>query len=99
MHQVMEWNEDVSEKVRAVLREKRVCLVNVMGSPGAGKTSLLTALMRGCAGTFSIGVIEGDIAGRLTRKKSPRWNPGRTARHRRRVPYRSDEHPEPAAGI
>ena len=73
MHQVMEWNEDVSEKVRAVLREKRVCLVNVMGSPGAGKTSLLTALIARLRGTFSIGVIEGDIAGRLTRKKSPRW--------------------------
>ena len=63
MHQVMEWNEDVSEKVRAVLREKRVCLVNVMGSPGAGKTSLLTALIARLRVVFSIGVIEGDIAG------------------------------------
>lgn len=69
MHQVMEWNEDVSEKVRAVLREKRVCLVNVMGSPGAGKTSLLTALIARLRGTFSIGVIEGDIAGQIDAEK------------------------------
>ena len=50
MHQVMEWNEDVSAQVRRTLQEQHVCLVNVMGSPGAGKTTLLTALTRptGC---------------------------------------------------
>ncbi len=38
LHQVMEWNEDVSAEVRKTLSEKKVCLINVMGSPGAGKT-------------------------------------------------------------
>ena len=42
LHQVMEWNEDVSAAVRETLRAHKVCLVNVMGSPGAGKTSLIT---------------------------------------------------------
>lgn len=33
MHQVMEWNEDVSDTVKAELAEHQVCLINVMGSP------------------------------------------------------------------
>ena len=44
LHQIMEWNEDVSAEVRKVLKEKNICMINLMGSPGAGKTSLLTAL-------------------------------------------------------
>ena len=45
LHQVMEWNQDVSAEVRKTLAENRVCLINVMGSPGAGKTTLLAALI------------------------------------------------------
>lgn len=33
LHQVMEWNEDVSAQVKRTLGENKVCLVNVMGSP------------------------------------------------------------------
>ena len=71
LHQVMEWNEDVSAEVRAVLREKRVCLINVMGSPGTGKTSLITSLIARLRGDFSIGVIEGDITGQIDAEKLP----------------------------
>ena len=69
MHQVMEWNQDVSAQVRALLREKRVCLINVMGSPGTGKTSLITSLIAQLRNTFSIGVIEGDITGQIDAEK------------------------------
>ena len=69
MHQVMEWNEDVSAAVRETLREKRVCLINIMGSPGAGKTSLITALIEKLKADFSFGVIEGDITGQIDAEK------------------------------
>ena len=69
LHQVMEWNDDVSAEVRAALRQHRVCLVNVMGSPGAGKTSLLTALIGRLREEFAIGVIEGDITGQIDAEK------------------------------
>ena len=69
MHQVMEWNEDVSAQVRRTLQEQHVCLVNVMGSPGAGKTTLLTALIEKLRPSFSIGVIEGDITGQIDAEK------------------------------
>lgn len=65
LHQVMEWNEDVSAEVRKTLSEKKVCLINVMGSPGAGKTSLITSLIQKLRDRFRIGVIEGDIAGQV----------------------------------
>ena len=65
MHQIMAWNEDVSAQVKAQLAEKKVCLVNVMGSPGAGKTSVITALIQRLREKYRIGVIEGDIAGQI----------------------------------
>lgn len=69
MHQVMEWNEDVSAQVRKTLAERKVCLINVMGSPGAGKTSLITALIARLQEKFSIGVVEGDITGQIDAEK------------------------------
>ena len=65
MHQIMEWNEDVSAQVKETLAEHRICMINVMGSPGAGKTSLIVALIAALRDTYRIGVIEGDIAGQL----------------------------------
>ena len=69
LHQVMEWNDDVSAEVRETLRAHKVCLINVMGSPGAGKTSLLTALIERLRAEFAIGVIEGDITGQIDAEK------------------------------
>ena len=67
--QILEWNEDVSDEVKATLSEKKVCLINVMGSPGAGKTSLITDIINRLRERFSIGVIEGDIAGAIDADK------------------------------
>ena len=65
MHQVMAWNEDVSDAVKAELTAHRVCLINVMGSPGAGKTTTLISLIDRLRDRYRIGVIEGDIAGQI----------------------------------
>ena len=46
LHQVMEWNQDVSEQVRKTLAEHKVCMINVMGSPGTGKTSASARRLR-----------------------------------------------------
>lgn len=69
MHQIMEWNEDVSEQVKATLAEHRICLVNLMGSPGAGKTSLLVRLIEALRADYRIGVVEGDITGQIDAEK------------------------------
>ena len=67
--QILAWNEDVSSEVKTLLGEKKVCLVNVMGSPGAGKTSLITSVIHRLRHQFRIGVIEGDIAGQIDADK------------------------------
>ena len=67
--QILAWNEDVSNEVKKQLSEKKVCLVNVMGSPGAGKTSLITAIIQSLREKYRIGVIEGDIAGQIDADK------------------------------
>ena len=67
--QILAWNEDVSRQVRETLAEKKVCMINVMGSPGAGKTSLITRIIESLRETYRIGVIEGDIAGQIDADK------------------------------
>ena len=85
LHQVMEWNEDVSAQVKRTLGENKVCLVNVMGSPGCGKTSFITELIGLLREEFSIGVIEGDIAGP--------GDPLGAAEYGWGLPHRGHEHP------
>ena len=65
LHQIMDWNEDVSQEVKDALAAHHICMINVMGSPGAGKTSLITSLIGRLKDRFRIGVIEGDIAGQV----------------------------------
>ena len=59
----------MSREVRQALAEKKICMVNVMGSPGAGKTSLITEIIRRLREKYRIGVIEGDIAGQIDAEK------------------------------
>ena len=63
--QILAWNEDVSAKLHELTSEKHLAIVNVMGSPGAGKTSLIKAIIENLRDEYKIGVIEGDIAGQI----------------------------------
>lgn len=67
--QILAWNEDVSRQVQETLSEKKICMINVMGSPGAGKTSLITRIIESLRENYRIGVIEGDIAGQIDADK------------------------------
>lgn len=55
-----------NEGAAAALREKfgahHVLVVNLMSSPGAGKTSLLVKTIERLSSTYRIGVVEGDLA-------------------------------------
>lgn len=54
-------NDRQAELLREYLRDKGVLLVNVMSSPGAGKTCTLIALIRALRPQYRIGVMEADI--------------------------------------
>lgn len=69
IRQIMEWNEDCSNEIKEILKRKNVYLINVMGSPGAGKTSLIIELIKKLKDKYNIAVVEGDIAGQIDAEK------------------------------
>ncbi len=54
-------NNREAENLRQMLRQRRLFLVNVMSSPGAGKTSTLVSLIRQLMPDVRVGVMEADI--------------------------------------
>ena len=54
-------NNKVAAAVRERLRSKKTMLVNLMSSPGSGKTSLILRTVEGLKGSVRLGVIEADI--------------------------------------
>lgn len=58
---VFENNDKEAERVRAQLKEEKTFLLNLMSSPGAGKTTTLKATINALGDEFKIGVMEADI--------------------------------------
>ena len=58
---VFEDNDNQANILREKLKNKGVFLVNVMSSPGAGKTTTLINLINRLSKTYRIGVMEADI--------------------------------------
>jgi len=62
---ILSANEQIAERNRHLLDSKGVFAVNLMSSPGAGKTSLILETIKMLKGKTRIGVIEGDISSSL----------------------------------
>lgn len=58
---ILQTNEEITAKNKKVLDEKGIFVVNLMSSPGSGKTSILEKLIAKLKDEVSIAVIEGDI--------------------------------------
>ncbi|MBA7715498.1 Hydrogenase maturation factor HypB [subsurface metagenome] len=58
-------NEQIAERNRQLLDSKGVFAVNLMSSPGAGKTSLILETIKRLKGKTKVGVIEGDVSSSL----------------------------------
>ena len=54
-------NDEQADKLRRELKEKGVFLLNLMSSPGAGKTTTLKATIAALKDKVKIGVMEADI--------------------------------------
>ncbi len=59
---ILSANEQIASKNRELLEKNKVFAVNIMASPGAGKTSLVLQTIKALGKTIKIGVIEGDIS-------------------------------------
>ena len=73
---ILEANDRIAQQNRTLFDEYNLTVVNLMSSPGAGKTSLLEKTIQALKNDISVGVIEGDIqssqdAERIARMEIP----------------------------
>ncbi len=62
LQNILNANDQIAEKNRRLLDDNQVFAINIMSSPGAGKTSLILETIRRSKGEIRVGVIEGDIS-------------------------------------
>jgi len=62
---IMGANDQIAQKNRQLFDKNKVFVVNVMASPGAGKTSLILETIKRLKGKVNVGVVEGDISSSL----------------------------------
>ena len=61
MTNVLAKNDAIAETLQQQFRDKQIMVMNLLGSPGAGKTSLLEATLQELSKEYRIAVIEGDL--------------------------------------
>ena len=66
---VFEDNNKEADRIRKRLKEEKTFLLNLMSSPGSGKTSTLECLIDYLKGKIRIGVMEADIDGDVDAKR------------------------------
>lgn len=63
VERILEANERIARQNKKTFEDEGVFVINLMSSPGAGKTSLIESTVRALSGKFKTAVIEGDIQG------------------------------------
>lgn len=61
MKNILDRNQDKANEVRTLLKSRNIVMMNLISSPGAGKTSLLERTLEFLDGRIQTGIIEGDI--------------------------------------
>ena len=61
MQNVLKANDSIAAENRSYFADKGVLAINIMSSPGAGKTTLIENTIEALKDEFTIAVIEGDI--------------------------------------
>ncbi len=59
---VLKYNKDQAEKNRRLFHKNNILVINLLSSPGAGKTTLIIETIKRLKNEKNIGVIEGDIS-------------------------------------
>lgn len=62
---ILNANDQIASQNRLLLSQNRVFSLNLMASPGAGKTSLIERTIQSLQETINIAVIDGDVATNL----------------------------------
>ncbi len=73
---LLEKNDEIARQNRALFQQQGILALNIVSSPGAGKTSILEGTLEELRGSIKVSVIEGDVqtdidAQRVARYKVP----------------------------
>jgi hydrogenase nickel incorporation protein HypB len=71
---ILEKNDEIAGRNRALLAEYGVFTMNLVSSPGSGKTSLLERTLEHLKGAVKIAVIEGDVQTDIDARRIARYN-------------------------
>jgi hydrogenase nickel incorporation protein HypB len=69
MQNILEANASIATRNQQLLNKHKVFAINIMSSPGAGKTSLILQTIARLKNRLNIAVIEGDVASTLDAEK------------------------------
>ena len=58
---VLEKNDQIANELRNKFRSRKIFVINLLSSPGSGKTSLIEKTVEQLKGKFNISVIVGDV--------------------------------------
>ncbi|MBO4852665.1 MAG: hydrogenase nickel incorporation protein HypB [Schwartzia sp.] len=61
MQDILGKNDALADAMKADFAARRIFVLNLMGSPGSGKTTLMEATLRALSGELRMAVIEGDL--------------------------------------
>ena len=67
---ILSANDQIAQKNRTAFDEAGVFAINIMASPGAGKTTFILKTMEALQGRLRLGVVEGDVAGSIDAEKA-----------------------------
>lgn len=71
---ILKANEKIAQKNREIFNENKVYAINLMSSPGSGKTSLLERTLEALKDELRIAVIEGDLQTTKDAQRIERYN-------------------------
>jgi len=74
MQNLLEANEKKAAEIRALLKQKNIFMVNLISSPGSGKTSLLEKTLPLLKEKYRVAVIEGDVETDKDAKRLEKYN-------------------------
>lgn len=69
LENILSVNEKIAKDNHALFDKKKIFVINLMASPGAGKTSFVLKVIDGLKDKFRLAVIEGDVASQVDAEK------------------------------
>jgi hydrogenase nickel incorporation protein HypB len=62
LQDILESNKEMAREIEELLKENKIYMIDVMSSPGSGKTTITDSVINSLKNKYRIGVIEGDIS-------------------------------------